>query len=46
MFNELKYRFMMHNEKKHYTKLLNEQEQSDKVQKIEPEVKAFYHSNL
>jgi ubiquinone/menaquinone biosynthesis C-methylase UbiE len=41
MFDDLKYRFLVHNEKKHYTKLLKEQGESEKIQKIEPNVDAF-----
>jgi ubiquinone/menaquinone biosynthesis C-methylase UbiE len=41
MFDELKYKFMIHNEKKHYNKLLKDQGESEKVQKIEPNVDAF-----
>ena len=42
MFDSIKYRMMIHNEKKHYSDLLHKQEKnSDKVQKIEPKVDAF-----
>jgi len=45
MFDSIKYRMMIHNEKKHYSDLLHKQQKnSDKVQKIEPKVNAFAHA--
>jgi len=44
MFDEIKYRIMIRNEKKHYSNLLHQQKKSDKIQKIEPKIDAFAHA--
>lgn len=45
MFDEIKYRLMVHNEKKHYSNLLKQQDKnSDKILKVEPKVDAFSYA--
>lgn len=42
ILDDIKYRLMIHNEKKHYSKLLHNQEkETDKIQKLEPKIDAF-----
>tara|TARA_B110001454_G_C12677381_1_gene416465 strand:+ start:271 stop:1215 length:945 start_codon:yes stop_codon:yes gene_type:complete len=42
--DDLKYKIRIHNEKKHYSKLLKQQESSDTIQKIEPNIDAFTYA--
>lgn len=42
--DDVKYKIRVHNEKKHYSELLKKQENSDTIQKIEPNIDAFTYA--
>jgi len=44
LLDKIKYKIRLENEKKHYSELLHKQKNSDKIQKIEPNVDAFTYS--
>jgi len=45
LFDQIKYKIMMCNEKKHYSNLLHQQKNSDKIEKVEPKIEAFTYAN-